>query len=134
MHQRMSGSCSHSDSFLVTCIKLLILHFLSFRIILAGIFGVLSCLLNFSLHFHLLLLCHSFFGRKMLEFIVVFRRTGLMRKACFTLMIITDFLCRLNNWSIFYVNSVLVPNSHTARINEFNHLLSNYGHLKDLRN
>jgi hypothetical protein len=129
----INASCCYSDSFLVASIELLIFHFLGFCIILPGIFSVLSCLLYLSLNLHLLLLCHSLLGCKMLKFIIIVGWSCLMRNTSFSLMNIGDFLHWLDNWGIFNIYSVLVAHSHTSRIYELNHFLSHYWCLKDLR-
>jgi hypothetical protein len=95
---------------------------------------MLCSLLYLPLYLHLLLLCHALLRRQMLEFIVLIPRTSLWGPLPSASIVLRNFMNRLDHRSILYVYTILSANGHSAFVHEFDHLLTDYGHLENLRN
>ena len=118
---------------LIAGIELLILHFLGPRVVGTGLLGVLSGLLDLSLHLHLLLLGHALLGRQMLELVILVSGARLLRRAPPAPVGVLKFLNWFDYRRIFNVDTVLPPDGHPPLVHEIYHFLSDNGHLKDLR-
>ena len=129
-HGIIAPGCD-SDSFLIASVKLLILHLLGLSIVWAGLLGMLSCLMDLPLNFHLFLFRHALFGCEMLELIIIISGSSL-RWPLTDILLLLELLDWLHNWSVLDINSIWSPNRHTTRIHEFDHLLADNRHLKDL--
>jgi hypothetical protein len=77
-HGIIASGCD-SDSFLIACVKLLILHLLGLCIIIACILRMLSGLMDLPLHFHLFLFRHALFGCEVLKLVVIVSGSSLRR-------------------------------------------------------
>lgn len=92
---------------------------------------MLSGLMDLPLYFHLFLFCHALFGCEMLKLVLIISGSSL-RRALTGILLLWEILDWLHNWSVLDVNSIWPTNGHATRIHEFDHLLADNRHLKDL--
>ena len=90
-----------------------------------------SGLINLPLNFHLFFFRHALFGCEMLKVVLIISGSSL-RRPLTCILLLREILDWLHNWSILDVNSIWPTNGHATRINEFDHLLADNRHLKDL--
>ena len=107
-HGIIATGCN-SNSFLIACVKLLILHLLGLSIIRPCVLRILSGLMDLPLYFHLFLFRHALFGCEMLKIVVIFSGSSLRRPLAdilLLLLLLWEILDWLDNWSVLDVNSI----------------------------
>ena len=95
---------------------------------------MLSGFMDLPLYFYLFLFCHALFGCEMLKLVIIISGSSLRRPLTGILLLLQlgEILDWLDNWSVFDVNSIWPTDGHAPRIYEFDHLLADNRHLKDL--
>ena len=92
---------------------------------------MLSGLMDLPLYFHLFLFSHALFGCEMLKLVLIISGSSL-RGPLTCILLLREILDWLEYRSVLDVNSIWPTNSHATRIHEFDHLLADNRHLKDL--
>ena len=67
----------------------------------------------------------------MLKVVLIISGSSL-RRPLTCILLLREILDWLHNWSVLDVNSIWPTNGHATRINEFDHLLADNRHLKNL--